>query len=155
MAHLFGEFEVSLDAKGRFLLPVALRKQLSEAELTMFMVSRGQEPCLSFYTKANWDVYAAKVISKNSFSEEDRMFKRLYFNGATWVEPDTAGRLLIPKTLIEYAQLGKDIVISCMGDIMEIWDSNAYKQLLTQQQSNYNTLSNRVMSNSNSGGQAQ
>jgi MraZ protein len=145
MAFVFGEYEVSMDAKGRIMLPGALRKQLSEAEQASFMLSRGQEACLNFFTKTGWDEYAAKVISKNSFSQDDRMFKRLYFNGATWVEPDNAGRLLLPKHLVEYGQLQKDIVISCLGDFMEIWDSATHKKLLQQNQPNFSDLSNKVM----------
>jgi MraZ protein len=151
MAFLFGEFDISMDVKGRFLLPGGLRKQLTDDELAVFMVSRGPDNCLNFYTKPSWDVYAAKVISKNTFSEEDRMFKRLYFNGATWVEPDTAGRLLIPKTLIEYGKLEKDITLVCMGDYMEIWPTEKYKKMLETNQQNFNTLSNKVMGDHQNG----
>jgi MraZ protein len=145
MAFLFGEFEISMDVKGRFLLPGGLRKQLSEGEQDVFMIGRSQENCLNFYTKEAWDVYAAKVISKNTFDEEDRMFKRLYFNGATWVNPDSAGRLLIPKHLLVHAGLEKDITMVCMGDYIEIWDTKVYTEILAVNQKNYKTLSTKVM----------
>jgi MraZ protein len=152
MTFVFGEFDISMDVKGRFLLPGGLRKQLSDAELDVFMINRSQENCLNLYTKDGWEAYSAKVVQQNTFEYDDRMFKRLYFNGATWVNPDSAGRLLLPKHLLQYANLDKDITMIGMGDYTEIWDTEVYKKLLADNQPNYTTLSNKVMGGQQSNG---
>lgn len=152
MAFLFGEFNISIDAKGRFLIPAGYRKQLTKEETLTFMVNRNQEGSLNFYTKAQWEIYAARVIAKNTFTDDQRMLKRLYFNGATWVEPDSAERVLMPKNLLEYAQFEKDITLVCMGDYSEIWPTDKYIKMMNDNQKNYNDLSNKVMGENNNAG---
>ena len=75
-----------------------------------------------------WEPLFAKVNGLNEFEPKQREFKRAFLNGATYVEPDTAGRILLPPSLKAYAGLEKDIVLMAAGDKIEIWDSNKYKQ---------------------------
>jgi MraZ protein len=75
-----------------------------------------------------WEPLFKKVNSLNEFEPKERDFKRIFLNGATYVEPDTAGRILLPPSLKMYAELQKDIVLLATGDKLEIWDSNKYKQ---------------------------
>lgn len=124
-----GEFEATLDAKGRFLLPVGFKKQLPEGEQLRFVINRGFEKCLSLYPVKNWEPLFQKIKSLNDFDPAAREFRRKFLNGATYVEPDTAGRLLIPPNLKDHADLQKDIVLVAVGEKIEIWDSNKYKQL--------------------------
>ena len=100
-----GEFEATLDAKGRFLLPVGFKKQLPEGESLRFVINRGFEKCLSLYPVKNWEPLFAKVKALNDFDPQAREFRRKFLNGATYVEPDTAGRLLIPPNLKTHADL--------------------------------------------------
>ncbi len=128
MTGFLGEFEATVDAKGRFLLPAGFKKQLAERDGEKFVINRGFEKCLSLYPLSSWKPIAEKVNALNDFDPKVRQFKRYFLNGATMVEPDSAGRLLLPPTLKEYAALQKDIVLVPAGNKMEIWDSAKYKE---------------------------
>ena len=128
MTGFLGEFEATLDAKGRFLLPAGFKKQLPEAETSRFVINRGFEKCLALYPMRTWEPLFAKITGLNEFDPKQREFRRAFLNGATYVEPDTAGRILLPPSLKAYAELQKDIVLMATGDKIEIWDSNKYKQ---------------------------
>lgn len=129
MTGLIGEYEITLDAKGRFLLPAGFRKQLSEGDDVRFVINRGIEKCLSIYPMSSWEPLAQKIDALNDFNPKVREFKRLFLNGATFVEPDSAGRILIPGRLKEYADLEKDAVMMGMGEKMEIWNKDKYNKL--------------------------
>ncbi|HTG55503.1 MAG TPA: division/cell wall cluster transcriptional repressor MraZ [Niabella sp.] len=128
MTGFLGEFEATVDAKGRFLLPAGFKKQLAEGDGEKFVINRGFEKCLSLYPLSSWKPIAEKVNALNDFDPKVRQFKRYFLNGATMVEPDSAGRLLLPPALKEYAALQKDIVLVPAGNKMEIWDSAKYKE---------------------------
>lgn len=146
MTGLIGEFEVTLDAKGRFLLPAGFKKQLAEGDDVRFVINRGIENCLSIYPMSSWQPLAEKINALNDFNPKVREFKRLFLNGATFVEPDSAGRILIPARLKEYAGLEKDAVMMGIGEKMELWDKRKYDKLFdstTPEQ--LNDLANEVM----------
>jgi len=129
MIGFLGEFEATLDAKGRFLLPAGIKKQLPEKENDQFVINRGFEKCLSLYPLKSWEPLFAEISKLNEFDPKVREFRRYFLNGATMVEPDSAGRLLIPPNLKEHAGLQKDIVLVSAVNKIEIWDSNKYHQL--------------------------
>jgi MraZ protein len=128
MTGFLGEYESTLDSKGRFLLPAGLKKQLPEEETGKYVINRGFDKCLTLYPMRTWEPLFTKVNGLNEFEPKQREFKRAFLNGATYVEPDTAGRILLPPSLKVYAGLEKDIVLMAAGDKIEIWDSNKYKQ---------------------------
>lgn len=118
-----------MDAKGRFLLPAGFKKQLPEEETTRFVINRGFEKCLALYPMRTWEPLFEKITGLNEFDPKQREFRRAFLNGATFVEPDSAGRILLPPNLKAYAGLQKDIVLMATGDKLEIWDSNKYKEI--------------------------
>ena len=128
MTTLLGEYEATLDARGRFLFPVGLKSQLPEGEREKFVINRGFEKCLALYPMRTWEPLFAKVAGLNEFDPKQREFKRAFLNGSTYVESDAAGRILLPPNLKAYAEMTKDIVLMATGDKIEIWDSNKYKQ---------------------------
>lgn len=128
MIGFIGEYEATLDAKGRFLLPAGFRKQLPESGADSFVLNRGFEKCLSLYTSESWKPVFSDLSNLNDFDPKVRLFKRYYLNGATGVDLDSAGRLLLPKNLMEYAGLEKDIVLVSAIDKIEIWDKSKYKE---------------------------
>jgi len=129
MTGFLGEFEATLDAKGRFLLPAGFKKQLPEEELGRFVINRGFEMCLALYPVKNWEPLFNDISKLNEFDPKVRQFRRNFLNGATFVEPDTAERILVPPNLKEYAGLEKNIILVAAVNKLEIWDSNKYKQL--------------------------
>ncbi|HET6254331.1 MAG TPA: division/cell wall cluster transcriptional repressor MraZ [Puia sp.] len=128
MIGFLGEYEATLDAKSRFLLPVGFKKQLPEDGPTQFVINRGFEKCLSLYPMKSWEPIFARISQLNDFDPEVRQFRRYFLNGATMVELDSAGRLLIPQNLKEYASLDKDIILTAAVDKIEIWDKSKYQQ---------------------------
>lgn len=145
MSMLLGEYEVTLDAKGRFMLPVGFKRQLPEAEAQRFVLSRGFEACLTLYTEAQWNKVAAVVNRLNDFNPKSRQFKRVFLNGATYVEPDAAGRLLLPKSMLEYAKLNKDLVFSAQMDKVELWDAEAFRAQTAIDSNDLSQLANDVL----------
>ena len=150
MIGFLGEYEATLDSKGRFLLPAGLSKQLPEEGTTQFVVNRGFEKCLSLYPMKSWEPIFAKISQLNDFDPEVRQFRRYFLNGATMVELDTAGRLLIPQNLKEHAGLLKDIVLAAAVDKIEIWDKSKYQQFFESfTPEKYSDLAERVMGGQN------
>jgi len=146
MTGFLGEFESTLDTKGRFLLPAGLKKQLPEGENTRFVINRGFEKCLTLYPMQSWEPIFTQVSMLNEFDPKVRQFRRYFLNGATNVELDSAGRLLLPKTLIDYAGLGKDVVLVSAVDKIEIWDKIKYTQFFESfSPESYSELANTVM----------
>ncbi len=146
MIGFLGEYEVTLDAKGRFLLPAGFKKQMPEEWNNQFVVSRGLDSCLTLYHMKHWEPIFTQISSLNDFDPKVRQFQRFFLNGATTVELDSAGRLLIPAQLKEYAGLDKDAVLFAKGNKIEIWDSNKYKQFFeTLSASDFSNLASEVM----------
>jgi MraZ protein len=146
MTGFLGEFEATLDAKGRFLLPAGFKKQLPEGEGNRFVINRGFEKCLSLYPLQSWEPLFADISKLNDFDPQVREFRRYFLNGATFVEPDSAGRLLVPPNLKDHAGLEKDIVLVAAVNKIEIWDSNKYKQFFESfSQETFSSLAKDVM----------
>jgi MraZ protein len=152
MIGFLGEYEVTLDTKGRFLLPAALKKQLVGETANQFVVNRGIEECLSLYPKETWDPLFSEISKLNEFDPQVRQFRRSFLNGATPVELDSAGRLLLPKPLMDYAGLEKDILLVSAINKIEIWDSSKYKKLFESfSPEGYSQLADTVMNKKNDG----
>jgi MraZ protein len=146
MIGFLGEFEATLDAKGRFLLPAGFKKQLPDEEGDRFVINRGFEKCLTLFPVKNWEPLFADISKLNDFDPKVREFRRYFLNGATFVEPDSAGRLLVPPNLKEHAGIVKDIVLVAAVNKIEIWDSNKYKQLFESfSPEAFSSLANEVM----------
>ena len=140
-----GEYEVTIDAKGRFLLPGALKKQLEEGEST-FMLARGFEKCITLYPMKTWEGIMEKFKALNQFDPEVRQFTRQFLGGATEIELDSAGRMLMPSTFKEYASIGKDVTITAVLDRFEIWDTVKYKKLFEEvSPKEFSDLAKKVM----------
>ena len=146
MIEFLGEYEATIDAKGRFLLPAGFKKQLPEEEGTHFVINRGFEKCLTLFPLQSWKPIFSDISKLNDFDPKVREFRRYFLNGATQVELDSAGRLLLPKNLTEHAGLEKDIVLVSAVNKIEIWDSVKYKQFFeTFTPQSFSDLANEVM----------
>ena len=146
MKGFIGEYEATLDAKGRFLFPAGFKKQLPEKGVELFVINRGFEKCLSLYTSDSWEPIFSRLGNLNDFDPKVRQFKRYFLNGATQIAPDSAGRLLLPKNLVEYAGLQKDIVLVSAIDKIEIWDKTKYQQFFeTFSPQSFSDLAKEVM----------
>ena len=144
MTNFLGEYEIAIDAKGRFLLPAGFRKQLADGEGERFIVNRGFEGCLTMYPMKVWNALAEKINKLNDFNQSARDFKRLFLNGATMVDVDTAGRILIPKPLMEFSSIKKDMVFSAQGNKIELWDKDTYYNYMKNKAADYSKLASEL-----------
>ena len=146
MTGFLGEFESTLDTKGRFLLPAGLKKQLPEGENTRFVINRGFEKCLTLYPRQSWEPLFAKLSTLNDFDPKVREFRRYFLNGATEVELDSAGRILLPPNLKEYAGLEKDIILASAVDKIEVWSTENYKKFFeSYSPEDFSSIAQQVM----------
>src|SRR5690606_39110747 len=129
MGQLTGEFDCKLDAKGRMVLPAALKRQLPDVEQEGLIVNRGFEKHLVFYTKKEWGKITSNLAKLNRYKAKNRQFIRTFTRGHTELSLDAAGRVLLPKTLLEYAGIESEVVLLCQFDQIEIWAKDAYMKL--------------------------
>jgi MraZ protein len=146
MIGFLGEYEATLDSKGRFLLPSGFKKQLPEGGEASFVINRGFEKCLSLYPIKSWEPIFTEISKLNDFDPKVREFRRYFLNGATLMELDSAGRLLLPQNLAAHAGLEKDIVLVAAVNKIEIWDKIKYQQFFESfSPEAFSTLANEVM----------
>ena len=144
MTGFLGESEVSVDAKMRFLLPLNFRKQMPEGSSDKFVINRGFENCLTIYPIEVWNPIYERVSKLSDFKINEREFKRIFLNGATTVELDSADRLLIPKHLAEYAGIKKDAILSSMGTKLELWDKDTHTVYMRQKTVDISKLAQEI-----------
>ena len=145
MAGLVGEFEVKLDAKGRFLFPSGLRKQLPHAAQRDFMLNKGFEDCLTLYPIHEWEKVSEKLSKLNLFKPKNRMFYRLFHQGAKPVSLDKSSRLLIPVAHTERVGLKQEVMLIAYNDRIEIWDKSKYFSIIENSMADFADLADEVM----------
>ncbi len=142
---LFGEYECKVDAKGRFLFPSNLLAFFSEEEQNEFVINKSMDSCLVLYPIHIWEQEIEKIYAKNQFLEKNRAFARMFQSGAQPVHLDNQKRILIPKKLLEAAEIQNDIVLIGAYDRIEIWSKSKFEEWLNQNQQNFTNLSEEVM----------
>lgn len=129
MSKFRGVSNLSLDAKGRIVLPARYRERLSEicqSQLTITIDT--DQPCLLIYPVNEWEVIEEKIEALSSFNPVTRRIQRLLIGHATDVEVDANGRLMIATPLREHAQLGKKVVMIGQGKKFELWDEETWNK---------------------------
>lgn len=147
MYGLVGEYECKLDAKGRFLFPSGLRKQLRPESDERFMLNKGFEDCLTLYPMDEWNRVSKQLSKMNLFKPKNRMFYRLFHQGAKLIELDGTGRVLIPKSLMERVGLKKEVMLTAYNDRIEIWDKSKYLEMMDENMQDFADLADEVMGN--------
>ncbi len=151
MAGLVGEFEVRLDSKGRFLFPSGLRKQLPVSSQRDFMLNKGFEDCLTLYPLPDWERISDKLSKMNLFKPKNRMFYRLFHQGAKQISLDNAARILVPVTHMLRVGLDQDVMLIAYNDRIEIWDKAKYFEMIEDNMTDFADLADEVMGDINDG----
>lgn len=146
MISLIGEYDCKLDAKGRFLMPAGLRKQLPEDQQNEFVINRGLDQCLTLYPIPVWEEELKRLRARNQYVKKNRAFLRMFLNGATRVTLDGNGRVLVPKRLMEHAGLEKELILVAQIDKVEMWDKSAYEKWMDDPDFDFEELAEEVMS---------
>jgi len=148
MLNLIGTYECKADVKGRVMVPAPLKKQLMPVMSEGFVVKRAVfQPCLEIYPMKEWDSLMLKMGELNRFDRKNNDFIRRFTAGVKVVELDATGRLLIPKDLLSFAGINKELVISSAINIVEIWDKDKYEQAINDAAEDFADLAEEVMGN--------
>lgn len=146
MRNFIGTFECKIDDKGRIKIPSLLIKQMENFGDETFVVKRSVfQSSLEVYPLNRWDLLMEKVNKLNRFVKKNADFIRIFTAGVKTVEVDKAGRIQISKDLVTFAKLEKEIVLTSAGDFFEIWDKEAYENVISGDLENFAILAEEVM----------
>jgi MraZ protein len=119
-----GEYQHTIDPKGRVVLPSRFRDDLAKG----CVIAKGQERCLFVFTLEQWEQEVERVRSFPRTDRRLRNYSRAFFGGASDQKLDKQGRIQIPANLREYAGLGKDVVVVGVGERVELWDAGTWQE---------------------------
>ena len=146
MLNLIGEYECKPDAKGRVLLPSALKKQLATVLDKGFVLKRSVfNKCVELYPIDEWNDVMKQINTLNRFIKKNNDFIRLFTAGVKLQEVDGSGRILLPKDLKAFAGLEGSIVMSSSVNMIEIWDKDTYEETLNNPETDFGNLAEDVM----------
>jgi MraZ protein len=146
MLNLIGEYECKPDAKGRVLLPSALKKQLATVLDKGFVLKRSVfNKCVELYPVDEWNDVMKQINTLNRFIKKNNDFIRLFTAGVKLQEVDGSGRILLPKDLKAFAGLDGSIVMSSSVNMIEIWDKETYEETLNNPETDFGNLAEDVM----------
>jgi MraZ protein len=145
MAYFSGEYECKIDAKGRIVLPAKLKAKLPEVNTTELIIKRGFEPCLVIYPQLEWMKVFNKVSGLSEFNQEYRTFQRSFLRGATEVDMDSNGRILLPKTMTKFAEIEEEVIVVGAGNRIEIWNPTKYDAYLIKDENEFSALAQKFL----------
>lgn len=140
-----GQAEYSVDSKGRVAIPAKMRNVLRPEAKGSFTVTRGFENCIFLYPMDQWSNIEEEIAGLNMYSRETRDFVRIIMMWADEVSLDGQGRITIPKSLVDFADLDDKALILGAFDHIEIWNPDRFDEYLNKQPEDYETLAERVM----------
>jgi MraZ protein len=150
LAGFYGQYQTTMDDKGRFSLPAKLRnvkgpdsKPLLDGDL---ILTKGLEGCLSLYDENEWSEVQSRLSSLNFTRRDFRFFSRRFYSSAATVSPDRSGRILVPQPLIVEAGLKKDLLVIGVNKWIEIWNPDRYEYYLQQYAGSYEEVAERLFS---------
>ena len=148
MINIIGTYECKADAKGRVMFPSALKKQLQKVLGDGFVIKRSVfNQCLEIHPMQEWNEVVGHVNKLNRFVKKNNDFIRSYMAGLKVVDVDGSGRFLIPKDLLSFAGLQKQIVLSSSVNMIEIWDKDKYESSVAESLKDFGDLAEEVMGN--------
>jgi MraZ protein len=143
---LIGTYECKVDAKGRLMLPVAFKKQLASVTEKGFVLKRAVfQPCLELYPMQEWESMMQNINKLNRFKKKNNDFIRRFTAGVKSIDLDVSGRLLVPKDLVGFAGITKEIVVTSAVNIIEIWDKDKYEKAIDDAANDFADLAEDVM----------
>jgi MraZ protein len=137
---LIGEYRHTIDNKKRVAVPAKMRKDLGERAV----ITRGLDSCLFLYSMAEWQKQLDKLAALPTGVAANRSFVRFMLSGASEVELDQLGRILVPDYLKQYANLNKNLVIVGVQNRIEIWDGNLWEEFKRKAESNADELAEKL-----------
>ncbi|MBN2452823.1 MAG: division/cell wall cluster transcriptional repressor MraZ [Candidatus Omnitrophica bacterium] len=141
----YGEYEHTIDKKGRLIIPSKFRDAFKEYDVEKLFITRGLDKCLFMFTENEWKTQESKFKSISFTKSESRKFNRIYFAGASEIECDKQGRILIPKYLKDYAAIKRDVMIIGVSNRMEIWSRDAWGLYYNNSKESFEEIAEKLM----------
>lgn len=136
-----GEYQHSIDVKGRMIVPAKFRELLGET----FVLTRGLDQCIFGYPMDEWRKLEQKLKDLPMTKKDARSFARFFFSGATEVELDKQGRINIPSTLINHANLEKECIVLGVSSKIEIWAKDAWEAYFEESSESFNDIAENLI----------
>ncbi|ETT85763.1 division/cell wall cluster transcriptional repressor MraZ [Viridibacillus sp. FSL R5-0477] len=136
-----GEYQHSIDAKGRLIIPAKFREHLTEG----FVITRGLDNCLFGYPILEWRKLEEKLKQLPVTKKDARAFTRFFFSGATEVEVDKQGRINIPSNLLTHANVQKDCVVLGVSNRIEIWSKESWQNYFAESEESFNDIAENMI----------
>lgn len=137
-----GTYQHTLDSKNRLIIPAKFRKQLGDA----FVVTKWMEHSLHAFTLEGWELFSNQIKKLPMTNSDARRFKRFVFSGAVEAEFDKQGRISLPRTLRQYAEIEKDVVIFGTGDdSFEIWGAEQWASYEDETDANFDDIADGLV----------
>lgn len=136
-----GEYQHSVDGKGRLIMPARFRESLGD----VFIITKGLDTCLFVYSQDEWKKIEEKLKNLPFTKKDARAFARFFFSGANECEIDKQGRILINSNLREYAHISKDVVVIGVGTRIEIWSKERWEEYKNETEENYEELAEKMV----------
>lgn len=160
MLNLLGEYDCKVDSKGRLMFPAKLRKQLEPVLSHGLVINRDIfAKCLVLYPKPEWDKVNQEMAQLSRYNRSHQQFQRRFMNGATNLELDSAGRILVPASLLEYAGIDpkatKEVKVNGLGNKIEMWSKPAYEKEILDQGDDFGDLAEQVRQELDSSNQSK
>ncbi|MEA1963533.1 MAG: division/cell wall cluster transcriptional repressor MraZ [Candidatus Aerophobetes bacterium] len=140
---LIGEYHHSVDKKGRLIIPSSLRQQVGKKN--DFIITRGLDKSLFLYSSLEWQNLGNQLKNLSTTQSNTRAFLRLFFSGAHAVQPDTQGRITLPQTLKDFAQIKEKVVIIGAFNKIEIWSKERWNIYYREKRAVFEELSEKIM----------
>ncbi len=141
----YGEYEHTLDRKGRLIIPSKFRETLAEQDVEKLFITRGLDGCLFIFVEEEWKAQEQKFKSIPFTKSEGRKFNRFYFSGATDVTWDKQGRILIPQYLKEFADIKRDVVLLGVSNRIEVWSKERWKTFYQSSRDSFEQIAEGVL----------
>lgn len=136
-----GEYQHSIDPKGRLIIPARFREALGDR----FIATKGLDNCLFLYPLSEWQVIEEKLKTLPFTKADARAFVRFFFSGATECEVDKQGRILLPGNLREFARIERDVVIIGVSTRVEVWSKEEWEKYSQQAEQSYEEIAEKIV----------
>ena len=140
----YGEYEHSMDRKGRLIIPSKFREVFKENYVERFFVTRGLDTCLFVFTEDEWKKQESRFRSLSFTSREARQFNRIYFSGACEVTCDRQGRILVPQYLKDFAKIKNDAIVVGVSNRMEIWAKDQWQEFYRNTKDSFEKIAENI-----------
>ncbi|MCX5699324.1 MAG: division/cell wall cluster transcriptional repressor MraZ [Candidatus Omnitrophica bacterium] len=141
----YGEFEHSIDRKGRLILPAKFREVAKNQFVEKFFVTRGLDKCLFMFSEEEWGLQENKFKTLSFTKQQPRIFNRLFFSGAVDVSFDKQGRILLPQYLKDFAEIKKDVMIVGVSSRIEIWAKNLWHDFYANNRQSFEEIAEKLI----------